>query len=172
MLAQWKSCARRVLHAGDSPAKIAWGIAIGVLVAWTPTIGVQMIIAGSLAWLLRGNVAAAVAIVWISNPYTAIPIYYSNYLVGHYLVGGEWLDWSWFSELLSPGNRSHWEYLQYTYQKLGSIIGPMFVGSLVAGVPLAGLSFAAALLAVREHRRRHARQQLETPAPQSNSNAA
>lgn len=152
MIAKLKELAVRVLHTDDTPHKIAWGLAIGVLVAWTPTIGIQMAVAGTLAWILRGNVTAAVAIVWISNPYTAAPIYYFNYLVGYWLVGGAWLDWNWFRDLLTPAGRGYWEYLVYAYRQLASVFGPMFLGSLVAGLPLAIGSYVLTYKGVRRFR--------------------
>lgn len=156
MIAKLKELAVRVLHTDDTPHTIAWGLAIGVLVAWTPTIGIQMAVAGALAWLLRGNVTAAVAIVWISNPYTAAPIYYFNYLVGYWLVGGAWLDWNWFRDLLTPGARGYWEYLAYAYRQLASVFWPMFLGSLVAGFPLAIGSYVLTYMGVRRFRDREA----------------
>lgn len=52
-----------------------WETAVGMLVAFTPTTGVQMVIAGFLSWLLRANKATSVAVVWISNPITMVPMY-------------------------------------------------------------------------------------------------
>jgi len=76
----------KILHLNDSPHRIALGIAIGILVAWSPTIGIQTVIALALAFLLRANKFLAVTFVWISNPLTLIPIYYPNYLVGSVVI--------------------------------------------------------------------------------------
>lgn len=78
----------RVLHADDTPHRIALGVAIGLFVAWTPTIGLQMIIALALAALLRANKVIPVALVWITNPVTALPIYYVNWVVGRLIMPG------------------------------------------------------------------------------------
>ena len=76
----------KILHLNDSPHRIALGIAIGIFVAWSPTIGIQTLIALGLAFLLRANKFLAVTLVWISNPLTLIPIYYPNYLVGNTVI--------------------------------------------------------------------------------------
>ena len=34
----------RILHADDTPHRLALGIALGVFVAWTPTVGLQMVL--------------------------------------------------------------------------------------------------------------------------------
>jgi uncharacterized protein (DUF2062 family) len=76
----------RVLHADDSPQDLAKGSAIGLFIAMTPTIGVQMILALLLTAMFRVNKAIALAMVWISNPLTLIPLYYANWWLGHQIV--------------------------------------------------------------------------------------
>lgn len=76
----------RILHANDSPASIAAGIAIGIFVAWTPAIGLHILLAVSIAALLRANKFAAFVCAWISNPFTFVPIYYPNFLLGRKLM--------------------------------------------------------------------------------------
>lgn len=79
----WLVKARRyVLSLHGSPEQIALGTAIGIFVAFTPTIGFQIIIAAFLATLLNANRTAAIIAVWITNPFTLAPIYAFTYLVG------------------------------------------------------------------------------------------
>lgn len=66
-------------------------MAIGLLVAWIP--GVQTPIALALVFLLRvafgfraSAVAAAVG-TWLTNPFTAVPLYSLSFLVGRPLAG-------------------------------------------------------------------------------------
>ncbi len=77
---------QKILHADDTPHRLALGVGLGMFVAWTPTIGFQMIIVVLLASLLKANKAVGVPLVWISNPFTVIPIYYPNYLLGRWLL--------------------------------------------------------------------------------------
>ena len=72
----------RILHANDSPHRIAMGAAVGLFVAWTPALGLHMLMALALTILLRANKFVAIACVWVSNPFTVIAIYYPNYLLG------------------------------------------------------------------------------------------
>lgn len=76
----------RVLHANDSPHRIALGAAVGLFVAWTPALGLHILMALGLAILLRANKFIAIACVWVSNPFTVIAIYYPNYLLGKTLL--------------------------------------------------------------------------------------
>ncbi len=98
MTDRWRKLKRfialRVLHANDPPHALALGLAIGVFVAMTPTIGAQMVIAAAIAASFRANKILAMAAVWISNPVTMLQIYYVNWRIGQYfvetdMVGGE-----------------------------------------------------------------------------------
>ena len=71
-----------------SPEAIAGGVAIGMFVAFTPTIGFQMVIAAFLATLLRANRPVAVAMVWLTNPFTAPPVFIATYWVGTFFRSG------------------------------------------------------------------------------------
>lgn len=77
---------KHVLHADDSPHRIALGAALGMLVGLSPTVGFQMVIAIALATLLRANKAVCVPVVWITNPLTALPIYGACWELGHTLT--------------------------------------------------------------------------------------
>ncbi len=72
----------RILHADDSPHRIAMGVALGLFIAWTPFIGFHMLILLGLAIVLRANKLIALACVWVSNPFTYFPVYYPSYLLG------------------------------------------------------------------------------------------
>jgi hypothetical protein len=71
-----------------SPEAIARGVAIGVFVAFTPTIGIQVALAAFLATLLNANRPAAMVPVWITNPLTISPIFGFTYVVGSWLCPG------------------------------------------------------------------------------------
>ena len=71
-----------VLHSDDPPHKLALGISIGLFVAFLPFLGVKTILAIGLAWLLGGNKAVCVPMVWLSNPLTIVPMSYPGYWLG------------------------------------------------------------------------------------------
>ena len=77
----------RILHVDDSPERIAKGLATGLFISYLPLIGIQMILAWAAAALLRANKIVAVLCVWISNPFTIVPIYYPSYILGRWLFG-------------------------------------------------------------------------------------
>ncbi len=78
----------RILHIDDSAHRIALGVAVGFFVAWTPTIGFQMALTIAIAAAVRANKVVGLPIVWISNPVTAAPLYYYNWVVGRAITRG------------------------------------------------------------------------------------
>jgi uncharacterized protein len=70
---------------GD-PQKIAWGMALGVFIAFTPTIPFHMILTLTLAHFLRLSRVAALMGVWVSNPLTVPPMYYFSFVIGKMLL--------------------------------------------------------------------------------------
>jgi len=78
---------QRILHIDDTPHRLALGLAVGIFIAWTPTIGFQMVLVVLLATLCKANKVVGIPLVWISNPFTLPLVYYPNYLVGRYLLG-------------------------------------------------------------------------------------
>lgn len=59
---------------------------VGVLAAFLPIPG-QMPVALVGALLVRANVPMAIALTWITNPITAIPVFWLAYCLGAFLLG-------------------------------------------------------------------------------------
>ncbi len=70
---------------------VAKGLALGLFIAFTPTIPFQMLLAATAAYLVKANLPAAVAGVWATNPLTALPIYLSANRLGRFLLHDTWL---------------------------------------------------------------------------------
>ncbi len=79
---------RWVLKLRSSSYAIAGGLGLGMFLAFTPTVGIQIILAVVLATLLNVNRPAAMIPVWITNPVTVAPIYTFNYWLGLKFVDG------------------------------------------------------------------------------------
>jgi len=71
-----------ILHLDDTPHRIAWGVFIGVMVAFTPTLGFQIVIYLAVAALLGANKVSGIPLLFISNPFTAVPLYYATWSLG------------------------------------------------------------------------------------------
>ena len=82
LLIRLRPVLRWVIRLRSSPRAIAGGLGIGTFVAFTPTIGVQIILAVIIATFFNMNRPAAMIPVWITNPLTVAPIYTLNYWLG------------------------------------------------------------------------------------------
>ena len=70
----WRRAGTYVLHRlrrlPDQPHRIARGVAAGVFVSFTPLFGFHFLSAAALAWIIRGNVLAALLATFVGNPVT------------------------------------------------------------------------------------------------------
>ena len=61
---------QRVLRLPDSPYSLACGLASGIAVSFTPLIGLHLLLALLLAYVLRGNLLTAGIGTLVNNPWT------------------------------------------------------------------------------------------------------
>lgn len=71
-----------------TPEAIAGGFSVGLFLALTPTIGVQLIIAVFLATFFKLSRPATLVSVMVTNPVTIPPIFTFNYWVGKVFFDG------------------------------------------------------------------------------------
>ena len=149
-----------VLHADDPPHRLALGAAIGVFVTFTPTIGLQMIIVVFLSWLLGANKIIGVPIVWLSNPATFVPMYYSCYVIGRSVLGWPAISDAWWSQLSNPPDQ-WWPMVTFYWSRLMEIASPLWVGCVMIGFLLAYLTYYVVhqLIATYRLKRKHAKQE-------------
>lgn len=76
----------KIFRAHDTPHRLAMGLAVGLFLAMTPTIGFQIVLTFFLAPLVGGNGRVGSLMAWISNPLTMLWIYWFNYEVGHFIL--------------------------------------------------------------------------------------
>lgn len=94
--------------------------AVGLFVAFLP-LPAHMLIAASLAILLRVNLPLSVALVWITNPITITPIMYAAYRVGSAL-------------LQHPPQPFHFEWsFEWLHTGFATVLPPILVGSIFFG---------------------------------------
>jgi hypothetical protein len=156
----WEKIARssryaylRVVRIKAPAESIALGLALGVFAGALPFLSLQMVIAVSLAFLLRGNIIAAALGTWWSNPFNWAIIFPLLYMLGKVFVPIDVSHLSMhelinlpFLELVQRG----WKWLLITT-----------LGGVIAGVPLAMASYFVTLRAVRVYHDRRARRRLE-----------
>ena len=156
-----------VLHSRSPVSEVSLGVAVGVFLGLTPTVGVQMYLV-ALTWSIyryifrrHFNLPVGVAMVWISNPLTMVPLYYL------FLVTGYWI--------LETQNGLTYESFEGTLTRISGTAGtsdkilggihfllidigwPMVIGGFVYGVPGFLISYFFTKRIVISHRKRKAR---------------
>ncbi|MCA9132496.1 MAG: DUF2062 domain-containing protein [Planctomycetales bacterium] len=153
-------CVYRVLHADDPPHRLALGIAVGMFVTFTPLIGFQMMLSFFLAWLLGANKLVGVPLVWISNPFTIIPIYYPCYQLGCQLLGVPVVNEQWkqlgrqWKELLRDPATTWGVKVKFWWEGLMEFVTPLCLGCVVVASVMGILSYYLSLYAIRSYRLR------------------
>lgn len=110
---------------------VAKGTAFGLLAAFIPLPG-QTLIVALLAYLVRANLPVAIAMTWVTNPLTFVPINYGIYKVGQWLTKD--------ATPYHPLTKLHWqdarfsEMMVHLGQWLGSLGKPFLIGSTVVAV--------------------------------------
>lgn len=64
---------------------VAGAFAVGLFVAFLP-IPLQMVVAAAIAIWVRVNLPISVLLVWVSNPLTMPPIFYTAYTIGRWIL--------------------------------------------------------------------------------------
>ncbi len=79
----------RVRRLPDPPHRIARGIFAGIFTTFTPFYGLHFFVAGLIAFVMRGNILAALLATFFGNPLTYVPIGLISLKTGHFLLGTE-----------------------------------------------------------------------------------
>ena len=66
---------------------LAKGLAVGLFVAFTPTLGIQMLLTCIVILFIPGNLPIALATCWLTNPITAVPVYMVEWRIGKFILG-------------------------------------------------------------------------------------
>lgn len=152
---------RWLLEHQGTPHSVALGFAVGMFVALTPTVGVQMILGAAIAQLLRANRLLPVALAWITNPFTIVPIYYFNYRVGQVFMGGDSEKGRQFIESLSKVSLLDFDHFISTMgamlSKFGGIALVLWVGSLIVASVAAAISYPVVRRIVEVERKKLAK---------------
>lgn len=139
----------RILELDDTPREIARGIAIGVFVAMTPTVGIQMITIALLCTIFQGNRLGGVAMAWISNPLTVVPIYWLDYVIGSIILRAPMIGKEEIARVIDLQSSSLFGQFFEFLGNLGSLAvsgaGPMFLGGIILGIICAVPSYYIAL---------------------------
>jgi uncharacterized protein (DUF2062 family) len=144
---------RKLLALDDTPERVALAFALGVVLAFSPLLGLHTILGLTIAFAFRLNRAAVLIGVFVNNPWTIVPIYTAAAYLGWYLFGfpaaPALLDFQWTH--LWYG--SFWVNLW----KNGAVLKPLIFGSTILSIFAGLISYPLALGVIRQGRAYRAR---------------
>ena len=122
---------RRVFLWSFRSREMVTALFLGLIVAFMPLVGIQMLIVFFIALWFRANLPVIVAVQWVSNPFTMGPIYFADYQIGLAMM-----------ELFSiapepnPLLQPDYDWAHFELRDLGALLDtfpPMMLGGLALG---------------------------------------
>ena len=114
-----------MLSLRESPRRIAASLAIGIFIGLSPLFGVHTVIAIALIYALRLNMTATMTGVYVTNPFTVIPIYTFATWAGSKFLGMQFI----------PGNFDFGHItLENFTGELRYLLKPFVVGSTMIAI--------------------------------------
>ncbi|MDO5613156.1 MAG: DUF2062 domain-containing protein [Paracoccus sp. (in: a-proteobacteria)] len=146
----WRRAATYVLHRvrrlPDQPHRIGRGVAAGVFISFTPLFGLHFLASALIAWLIRGNILAALLATFVGNPITFPFIAAVSLTLGRWMLGlpgqlspqrifGEFSRataqlWHNFLALFTEAT-AHWDHLAHFSEQ---VFLPYLIGGLGPGL--------------------------------------
>ncbi|WP_245582492.1 DUF2062 domain-containing protein [Neorhizobium lilium] len=137
----------RVMRIGGSPHAVAAGLAVGVVSAWTPFLGLHILFAVPFAYLLGGSMVAAALGTTFANPVTCPIIWPLTWKIGEVMLGQ------------SAAGHDHldlgalFSHLDVS-QLWRPILEPMLIGSIPPGLLCGMVIYAITYFGIRSFRNR------------------
>lgn len=166
----WRRAGTYVLHRlrrlPDQPHRIGRGVAAGVFVSFTPLFGFHFLSAAACAWLIGGNILAALLATFVGNPVTFPFIAVLSVSLGRQILGyrgdlgpqqifGEFSRasaelWHNIRSIFGP-ERAHWDHLAEFFQQ---IYWPYVVGGVLIGLVVSVVAHYLTVPVIRAYHRR------------------
>lgn len=146
--------AYRIRRLPDPAHKISRGIAAGVFTSFTPFFGLHFLVSAGIAWIMGGNVLAALLATFVGNPLTFPLIAGMSVEIGSRMLGRRhslplnetfdafsqvsvelWLN----TRAVLTGAPIEWEHLDLF---LDHVFMPYLIGGIIPGLVASGAAYA------------------------------
>lgn len=140
---------RSLFNLEDPPERTALAFAVGTFIAFSPLLGLHVIVASLLLLVWRLNKTALFAGVFLTNPWTIAPSVATAWGIGRWFVSSPpiKLPQATFSSVMTAG---FWQILASQWQQLL----PFAVGAIIMSICLSLTSYGVMLFALRAYRRK------------------
>jgi uncharacterized protein (DUF2062 family) len=133
-----------IIKLNDPPQKLALAFALGIFVAFTPTIGLHILTCLVLAWMFRLSKLVIITASFVNNPWTIVPLYGFCIWFGIKITGDA-----------APVPDIAWNELSIStvYPVLKPYLLAYVVGTLIVGAAAAVISYFLFYWAVARYRK-------------------
>jgi len=109
----------------DTPHRISMAFALGIFIGMSPLFGVHTLLGLAVAYVFRLNKLVTIVGVYVTNPWTIIPIYTFSTWVGAKCLGMDRI----FPDI-------NWSHITFStlIKDLGPLLMPFIVGTVIIGV--------------------------------------
>jgi hypothetical protein len=136
---------RSIFKLNDSPSQLAAAFALGIFIAFTPTIGLHTLTCFFLAWLFRLSKLVVFTAAFVNNPWTMVPLYGFCLWFGIKITG---------ADIPVPSIAWNELTLRNAYGVLAPYLWPFIAGTLVIGLAVSLVSYAVMYWAIMRYRKR------------------
>ncbi len=143
LLTTLKKGYQRFLKIRGHPNEIALGLALGLFVGMTPSMGFHTAIAIFFAALFKWNKISAAVGVWITNPLTAPFIYGTTYFIGAKFMG--------ITNSFGQADSHGFTAIYKMMLKAPEIFWALTIGGAVLGLPLAIIGYYFSFSVVQKY---------------------
>ena len=134
---------RQVISVNEPPHKIATAFAVGIFVGMSPLLGVHTLLGILLAWQLKLNKLVTLIGVYVTNPWTIVPIYTFGTWVGVKIMRAE--------HVIPPMDWSHMTF-SILINEFKHLLVPFIVGTTLIGTLSAVVSYFVIYRTVKRNR--------------------
>jgi len=134
---------REVISTQDSPKKIATSFAAGIFIGMSPFLGLHTVLGIGAAWLFKMNKFVTIVGVYITNPWTIVPIYTFATWLGARLLG---------VDKIIPPLKWHAMSCSYRFNEVSFFLWPFVFGSTVVAFVSAIVGYIIVYHAVVQNR--------------------
>jgi len=123
---------RSIFQLHDTPHRLALAFALGIFIAFSPTVGLHMISCFVIAWVFRLSKLVILTASFVNNPWTIVPLYGFCIWFGSKIIG---------REIGMPQIAWNELTLSSTYLVIKPYLWPYVIGTTVAGVIASVVSY-------------------------------
>jgi uncharacterized protein len=156
-----RSWLEQLLHTHDTPHRTALAYAVGVLMGFSPMLGLHTVLGLALAFVFRLNRVAVVLGVYSNLPWL-VPAYYTIATIAGAAVLGVDVQPRALEEAMRAISAATWGDFGGLARRLAPILWAYVLGSTVGSIILAAVAYRVSLAMILAHRKLAAQRTKET----------